>query len=131
MLYSEQIKQFAEKLGVDPAQCKDGLYGTMMKAIYDACGSGGGGGVAIVELMMDFENMAVTAANKTFAELDSYYANGVFIFAAICGGGLVLGHLPLNAVVSGEEMSFQGIVSARLCSVVVNSDNEWSFEAIT
>ena len=44
MLYSEQIKQFAEKLGVDPAQHKDGLYGTMMKAIYDACGSGGGSG---------------------------------------------------------------------------------------
>ena len=44
MLYSEQIKQFAEKLGVDTAQLKDGLYSTTLKAIYDACGSGGGSG---------------------------------------------------------------------------------------
>jgi hypothetical protein len=109
----------------------EGEIVTQIDPKYIPGGAGGGGGVAIVELMMDFENMAVTTANKTFAELDSYYANGTFIYAAIGGGGMVLGHLPLNGVVSGEEMSFQGIVSNRMCVVAVTSDDEWLFEVLT
>lgn len=51
MLYSEQMKQICEKLGVNPAECKDGLYSTLLQTICDACdggGSGGGGGGAVV-----------------------------------------------------------------------------------
>jgi hypothetical protein len=44
MLYSEQMKQICEKLGVNPDECKDGLYSTLLQTICDACGGGSGGG---------------------------------------------------------------------------------------
>lgn len=47
MLYSEQMKEICDKLGVDRSECKDGLYSTFLQAISDACDNAGGGGVAI------------------------------------------------------------------------------------
>lgn len=44
MLYSEQMKEICEKLGVNPAECKDGLYSTLLQTISDACDGGGGSG---------------------------------------------------------------------------------------
>ena len=44
MLYSEQMKEICEKLGVNPADCKDGLYSTLLQTISDACDGGGGSG---------------------------------------------------------------------------------------
>lgn len=43
MLYSEQMHQICEKLGVKREECKDGLYSTLLQTISDACDGGGGG----------------------------------------------------------------------------------------
>jgi hypothetical protein len=43
MLYSEQMKQIGEKLGVNADEVKDGLYSSMLQKIAEKCGGSGGG----------------------------------------------------------------------------------------
>ena len=63
MLYSEQMKEICDKLGVDRSECKDGLYSTFLQAISDACDNAGGGGITIRN------------QNKTITENGTYKAD--------------------------------------------------------
>lgn len=82
MLYSEQMKEICDKLGVDRSECKDGLYSTFLQAISDACDNAGGGGVAIKN------------QDKTITENGTYKADSGYT-----GLGTVSVNVPSSGIV--------------------------------
>lgn len=69
MLYSEQMKMICEKLGVNPDECKDRLYSTLLQAIYEACDGGSSGGntdePATSFFNVEWSNYAITCGQNT------------------------------------------------------------------
>lgn len=82
MLYSEQMKEICDKLGVDRSECKDGLYSTFLQAISDACDNAGGGGVTIKN------------QDKTITENGTYKADSGYT-----GLGTVSVNVPSSGIV--------------------------------
>ena len=89
MLYSEQMKQICEHLGVDPGTCSDGLYSTLLQTICDACGSGSGGGITPSGEIAITENGTYDVAQ---------YASASVNVASGGGGG------DIDALIEGSAM---------------------------
>ena len=122
MLYSEQMKEILEKVGVNPDECKDGLYSTLLQAISDACGSGGGsgggGGAEIKTCTVKFEPYSMSDGWETI-EGAHYYGHHVY---TKCVDGVISTVTEYGNSGTSYDITLENVVCGSLIWFDVNAE---------